>query len=130
MADNDADPQEAARHGGTVVATDPATRDPLEPDVAYAQGPGVVARVERSQAWRSVFRHPRIETPRGRALQGFSNFFLHVYPIKVPARVLRLRYSFRLGFIATVLFAILTLTGVYLMFFYTHRSARPTATCR
>jgi quinol-cytochrome oxidoreductase complex cytochrome b subunit len=79
----------------------------------------MVARIERSRAWRSVFRHPRIETPRGRALQGFSNFFLHVYPIKIPARVLRLRYSFRLGFIAAVLFGILTLTGVYLMFFYT-----------
>jgi quinol-cytochrome oxidoreductase complex cytochrome b subunit len=33
--------------------------------------------------------------------------------------VLRLRYSFRLGFIATVLFGVLLLTGVYLMFFYT-----------
>jgi quinol-cytochrome oxidoreductase complex cytochrome b subunit len=117
VADNDAEPDSGG--GSGAVATEAATRDPLEPDVAYAQGPGVVARVERSQAWRSVFRHPRIETPRGRALQGFSNFFLHVYPIKIPARVLRLRYSFRLGFIATVLFGILTLTGVYLMFFYT-----------
>ena len=56
---------------------------------------------------------------RGRALQSFSNFFLHLYPVKVPARVLRIRYSFRLGFIATVLFVILVVTGVYLMFFYT-----------
>ena len=47
------------------------------------------------------------------------NFFLHLYPVKVPARVLRIRYSFRLGFIAAVLFGILVVTGVYLMFFYT-----------
>ena len=45
--------------------------------------------------------------------------FLHADPVKVPSRVLRWRYSFRLGFIATVLFAILVVTGVYLMFFYT-----------
>jgi quinol-cytochrome oxidoreductase complex cytochrome b subunit len=45
--------------------------------------------------------------------------FLHVYPVKVPARVLRLRYSGRLGYIASVLFMILLTTGVYLMFFYT-----------
>ena len=121
MADNPSETETSDREpgGGGGVATEAPTRDPLEPGVAYAPGSGIVARIERSHAWRSVFRHPRIETPRGRALQGFSNFFLHVYPIKVPARVLRLRYSFRLGFIATVLFGILTLTGVYLMFFYT-----------
>jgi cytochrome b-561 len=39
--------------------------------------------------------------------------------VKIPARVLRIRYSFRLGFIAAVLFGILLVTGVYLMFFYT-----------
>ena len=119
MADNESDPRADADGDTAVQAPEPAIRDPLEPGVAYAPGTGVVARVERSRAWRSVFRHPRIETPRGRALQGFSNFFLHVYPIKIPARVLRLRYSFRLGFIATMLIGLLTLTGVYLMFFYT-----------
>jgi len=94
------------------------TRDALEPGVA-TQERGVGSRVKRSDVWRSMFRHPQLETPRGRALQSFSNFFLHVYPVKVPARILRLRYSFRLGFIAAVLFGILTLTGVYLMFAYT-----------
>jgi len=93
-------------------------RDALEPDVATPTR-GVAARVKRSTIWRSMFRHPQLDTPRGRALQSFSNFFLHIYPVKVPARVLRLRYSFRLGFIAAVLFGILLVTGVYLMFVYT-----------
>jgi quinol-cytochrome oxidoreductase complex cytochrome b subunit len=94
------------------------TRDALEPaDATPAHG--LVAKVQRSDWWRSMFRHPQLDTPRGRALQSFSNFFLHLYPVKVPARVLRLRYSFRLGFIAAVLFGILTITGVYLMFVYT-----------
>jgi quinol-cytochrome oxidoreductase complex cytochrome b subunit len=93
-------------------------RDALEPDV-YPVREGVFARVRHTDAWRSVFRHPHLDTPRGRALQSFSNVFLHVYPVKVPARVLRLRYSWRLGYIASVLFAILVVTGVYLMFFYT-----------
>ncbi len=92
--------------------------DALEPEAAVP-GHGVSGRVQRSEVWRSVFRHPQLDTPRGRALQGFSNFFLHLYPVKVPARVLRLRYSFRLGFIATMLFAVLVVTGVYLMFVYT-----------
>ena len=98
---------------------EPVARDPLEPKTAFAPGGGLGARIKRSNVWRSMFRHPNLETPRGRALQAFSNFFLHLYPVKVPARVLRIRYSFRLGFIATVLFVILVVTGVYLMFFYT-----------
>jgi len=95
-----------------------AERDALEPDV-YPVTQGRLARVRGSELWRSVFRHPSLDTPRGRALQSFSNVFLHIYPVKVPARVLRFRYSWRLGYIATVLFAILVTTGVYLMFFYT-----------
>jgi quinol-cytochrome oxidoreductase complex cytochrome b subunit len=93
-------------------------RDALEPSVATPTR-GLTRRVQRSDVWRSMFRHPQLDTPRGRALQSFSNFFLHLYPVKIPARVLRLRYSFRLGFIAAVLFGILTITGVYLMFVYT-----------
>ncbi len=80
---------------------------------------GLTARVKRSDVWRSAFRHAQTDTPRGRALQSFSNVFLHVYPVKVPNRVLRLRYSLRLGFIAAVLFGVLLVTGVYLMFVYT-----------
>jgi quinol-cytochrome oxidoreductase complex cytochrome b subunit len=95
-----------------------AEREALEPDV-YPVTQGRLARARGSELWRSVFRHPSLDTPRGRALQSFSNVFLHIYPVKVPARVLRFRYSWRLGYIATVLFGILVTTGVYLMFFYT-----------
>ena len=92
--------------------------DALEPGrTSVDHGP--TARIKRSDAWRSVFRHPQLDTPRGRALQSFSNVFLHLYPVKIPKRVLRMRYSFRLGYIAAVLFGILTVTGVYLMFVYT-----------
>ncbi len=92
--------------------------DGLEPDV-YPAPKGLWQRVQRSEVWRSAFRHPQLDTPRGRALQSFSNLFLHVYPVKVPGRVLRFRYSWRLGYILTVLFAITYLSGIYLMFFYT-----------
>jgi quinol-cytochrome oxidoreductase complex cytochrome b subunit len=93
-------------------------RDGLEPDT-YPVPEGPWQRMKHTEIWRSVFRHPQLDTPRGRALQGFSNVFLHIYPVKVPKRVLRLRYSWRLGYIATVLFTILVVTGIYLMFFYT-----------
>ncbi|HSL66986.1 MAG TPA: cytochrome b N-terminal domain-containing protein [Actinomycetota bacterium] len=83
------------------------------------------ARFRRTELYRSVVRHPRPDTPRGRAMTSFHNFFLHVYPVKVPRRVLSFRSTFRLGFIATVLFTILFVSGTYLMFFY--RPAVPEA---
>jgi quinol-cytochrome oxidoreductase complex cytochrome b subunit len=51
-------------------------------------------------------------------MTSFHNFFLHIYPVKVPRRVLSWRSTLRLGFIATVLFTILFVSGTYLMFFY------------
>lgn len=77
------------------------------------------ARLRGSALWRSVVRHPSLDTARGRALRGFSNVFLHLYPVRVPWRVLGWRYSFRLGFASAVLYGVLLVTGVYLMFFYT-----------
>lgn len=58
-------------------------------------------------------------------MTSFHNFFLHVYPVKVPRPVLSFRSTFRLGFIATVLFTVLFVSGTYLMFFY--RPAVPEA---
>ncbi len=75
-------------------------------------------RFKESELYRSVVRHPRPDSPRGRAMTSFHNFFLHLYPVRVPRKVLSFRSTFRLGFIATVLFAILFVSGTYLMFFY------------
>jgi quinol-cytochrome oxidoreductase complex cytochrome b subunit len=72
----------------------------------------------QSEVYTSVVRHPRPATPRGRAMTSFHNFFLHLYPVKVPKEVVRTRTTLRLGFIATTLFGILFVSGMYLMFFY------------
>lgn len=78
--------------------------------------PGEVFR--DSEVYRSVVRHPKPTTPRGRAMTSFQNFFLHVYPVTVHRDALRFRSTLRLGFIATVLFSVLFVSGLYLMFFY------------
>ena len=75
-------------------------------------------RFRHTELFQSAVRHPRADTPRGRAMMSFHNFFLHVYPVKVPRKVLSFRSTLRLGFIATVLFFILFVSGMYLMFFY------------
>jgi len=51
-------------------------------------------------------------------MTSFHNFFLHVYPVKVSRRTLSFRSTYRLGFISSVLFFVLFVSGMYLMFFY------------
>ncbi len=75
--------------------------------------------VRESTLYRSIVRTPHFDSPLGRAQRAFGNVFLHVYPVRVPDTLLRVRSTWRLGFISTVLFGILLVTGTYLMFFYT-----------
>ncbi|HEX9122053.1 MAG TPA: cytochrome b N-terminal domain-containing protein [Actinomycetota bacterium] len=75
-------------------------------------------RFRESELYRSAVRHPATTTPRGRAMTSYHNFFLHIYPVKVPRKLVSFRSTFRLGFIAAVLFGILFVSGMYLMFFY------------
>jgi quinol-cytochrome oxidoreductase complex cytochrome b subunit len=76
-------------------------------------------RLEATRVYRSVVRTPDPDSPAGRALQAFGNVFLHLYPVRVPRALLALRATWRLGFVSAVLYAILLVTGVYLMFAYT-----------
>lgn len=78
-----------------------------------------VGWLRRSSVYRSIVRTPPEDSSTGRALKSFGNVFLHIYPVRVPRALLRFRSTWRLGFISSVLFAILFVTGVYLMFFYT-----------
>ena len=72
-------------------------------------------RWQDTALYRSIVRTPPVDSPRGRAQRSFGNVFLHLYPVRVPRRLLDFRSTFRLGYIATVLFVVLLVTGTYLM---------------
>jgi quinol-cytochrome oxidoreductase complex cytochrome b subunit len=74
--------------------------------------------VRESAAWRSLFRQPYPTTSRTRALAVMNNVFLHLHPVRVKKHAVRYTYTFCLGGISFFLFLALTVTGVYLMFFY------------
>jgi len=78
----------------------------------------LVERVRKTVVGRSVFRIPARHTKRERAGAHWSNFFLHIYPVKVRREELFFRYSWYLGVASLTLFASLVVSGVYLMFFY------------
>ncbi|MDH4334075.1 MAG: selenite/tellurite reduction operon b-type cytochrome ExtP [Chloroflexota bacterium] len=82
-------------------------------------GPGDLVRVVKESAlWRSLFRQPYPTTSRTRALAVMNNVFLHLHPVRVKKHAVRYTYTFCLGGLSFFLFLVLTVTGVYLMFFY------------
>ena len=77
-----------------------------------------LARLRETRAWKSIFRRGPALTNRTRSLAMFGNIFLHFLPVKVREKSLRVRATYYLGSISFILFAVLSITGVLLMFYY------------
>jgi len=71
-----------------------------------------------ANVWSSIFRNPLPSNDLERAYTSFTNFFLHVHPVKVHRNTLRPLYTLGLGLMSFFLFLILVVTGVLLMFYY------------
>lgn len=71
-----------------------------------------------SNMWSSLFRNPLPHSDLERSQTSFTNFFLHIHPVKVHRNTLRPLYTMGLGLISFFLFVILVVTGVLLMFYY------------
>ena len=74
--------------------------------------------IRRSPVWRSLFRNPYPTDERSRAYAVMNNVFLHLHPVRVRQHAVKFAYTFCLGGLSFFLFLVLTVTGVYLMFFY------------
>ncbi len=74
--------------------------------------------IRRSPVWRSIFRNPYPDDERSRAYAVMNNVFLHLHPVRVRQHAVKFAYTFCLGGLSFFLFLVLTVTGVYLMFFY------------
>ncbi|QBI20337.1 DUF4405 domain-containing protein [Egibacter rhizosphaerae] len=84
----------------------------------------VKARLKDSVVWKSIFRPGSVyragyrDTARDRALAAMNNFVYHIHPVKVKRHGLKLTYTYCLGGTSFFLFIVLTITGIFLMFFY------------
>src|SRR5437660_12722373 len=84
----------------------------------------VLDKVRETEVWKSIFRPGSIfrkgyrDTSRDRSLAMMNNVLYHLHPVKVKRHGLKLTYTFCLGGLSFFLFTILTITGIYLMFFY------------
>ena len=77
-----------------------------------------------SQLWRSMFRPGSIfrrgyaDSPRNRAYVVMNSVLYHLHPVKVKRHGIKLSYTLCLGGLSFFLFIFLTVTGIFLMFFY------------
>ena len=81
-------------------------------------------KVRETELWKSMFRPGSVfrkgykDTQRDRALAMMNNVLYHLHPVKIKRHGLKLTYTFCLGGLSFFLFVLLTITGIYLMFFY------------
>ncbi len=81
-------------------------------------------KVQDNVVWKSIFRPGSIyrkgyrDTSRDRALAAMNNVLYHLHPVKVKRHGLKLTYTYCLGGTSFFLFILLTVTGIFLMFFY------------
>jgi quinol-cytochrome oxidoreductase complex cytochrome b subunit len=84
----------------------------------------VKKKVQDNVVWKSIFRPGSIyrkgyrDTSRDRALAAMNNVLYHLHPVKVKRHGLKLTYTYCLGGTSFFLFILLTITGIFLMFFY------------
>lgn len=71
-----------------------------------------------SNIWHSIFRNPLPHTDLGRSQTSFTNFFLHIHPVKVHRHTIKPWYTMGLGLITFFLFLLLVVSGILLMFYY------------
>lgn len=71
-----------------------------------------------SQMVGSLFRHGLPLTDKIAARTALTNFFLHIHPVRVRRSWIRMSYTLCLGGLSFFLFIVLTVTGLYLMFYY------------
>lgn len=76
------------------------------------------AIVNKTQVWKSIFRHGYPDNDGNRALVMFSNVILHLHPVRVRRGAIKIKFTWCLGGLTFFFFILLAITGVFLMFYY------------
>ena len=94
-----------------------------KPDLANLSDE-VDKRLRDSQVWKAIFRQGSPfrrgyqDNPRNRAMVMVNNVLYHLHPVKVKRHSVRFSYTLCLGGLSFFLFIVLTITGIFLMFYY------------
>ena len=84
----------------------------------------VLDKVRETEVWKSIFRPGSIfrkgytDSPRNRSYVIMNSLLYHLHPVKVKRHAVKVSYTLCLGGLSFFLFILLTITGIFLMFFY------------
>jgi quinol-cytochrome oxidoreductase complex cytochrome b subunit len=67
----------------------------------------------------SPFKQGYSDSPRNRSYVVMNNVLYHLHPVKVKRHGVKLSYTLCLGGLSFFLFILLTITGIFLLFYYT-----------
>jgi quinol-cytochrome oxidoreductase complex cytochrome b subunit len=67
----------------------------------------------------SPFKQGYSDSPRNRSYVVMNNVLYHLHPVKVKRHGVKLSYTLCLGGLSFFLFIVLTISGIFLMFYYT-----------
>ena len=90
-------------------------RDGINKATSSLHGSQVVESILRPG---SPFKQGYSDSPRNRSYVIMNNVLYHLHPVKVKRHGVRLSYTLCLGGISFFLFILLTITGIFLMFYY------------
>lgn len=79
---------------------------------------GLWEKVKKTRLFRSIYRNDYPDNARNRAMVILNSVALHLHPVKVPRRATSIKYTWGLGGSSLLMFLLLTVTGVWLMFYY------------
>ena len=85
---------------------------------------GLGDSLKESSLWGSIFRPGSpfrkgySDSPRNRSYVVMNNVLYHLHPVKVKRHGVRLSYTLCLGGLSFFTFIVLTITGIWLMFYF------------
>lgn len=74
--------------------------------------------IVNSRLFKSIYRTGYPDTDRKRVMAVINSLALHLHPVRVPKKATKVSYTWGLGGLSIYMFVILTVTGVFLMFYY------------
>lgn len=75
-------------------------------------------RIKNTRVFRSIYRNDYPTSPRSRVQVIINSLALHLHPVRIPRRATKVSYTWGLGGLSVWMFVLLTVTGVFLMWYY------------
>jgi len=79
---------------------------------------GLREKITNNRFFRSIYREGYPDSDRKRVMVVINSLALHLHPVRVAKKSLKVTYTWGLGGLSIWTFVLLTITGVFLMFYY------------